>query len=202
MAGVALYLAFQILFPLRHFLYPGNVNWTEEGHRFSWHMKLRDKQSDTRFFVTDQHNTWEVPASDYLTRRQLKQMSTCPDMITQFAHYLSETLQAAGQGKLKVRVWVMTSLNGRDPQLLIDPTVDVAALSPDLTPANRILPLVLPPYSDGVNVVLMTTQTEPGFLMMNVSQQSLPLSPLRLGEDANMTAGTDWGWLCLRPRVV
>src|SRR6185436_43885 len=35
---LAAYLAVQILFPLRHYLYPGNVSWTEEGHNFSWHM--------------------------------------------------------------------------------------------------------------------------------------------------------------------
>lgn len=38
------WVAFQCLMPFRHWLYPGNVSWTEEGHRFSWHMKLRDKQ--------------------------------------------------------------------------------------------------------------------------------------------------------------
>ncbi|MDX5442717.1 MAG: HTTM domain-containing protein, partial [Hymenobacteraceae bacterium] len=38
-----LYAATQILVPLRHFLYPGNVNWTEEGHKFAWHMMLRSK---------------------------------------------------------------------------------------------------------------------------------------------------------------
>ena len=32
---VGLYLALQILIPLRHWLYPGEVSWTEEGHRFS-----------------------------------------------------------------------------------------------------------------------------------------------------------------------
>ena len=25
---------------------PGEVHWTEEGHRFAWHMKLRDKETD------------------------------------------------------------------------------------------------------------------------------------------------------------
>ena len=39
------WLALQLLIPLRHFAIPGDVNWTEEGHRFSWHMKLRDKYS-------------------------------------------------------------------------------------------------------------------------------------------------------------
>ncbi|MCI0746752.1 MAG: HTTM domain-containing protein [Verrucomicrobia subdivision 3 bacterium] len=40
---ISAYLAIQLLVPLRHLLYPGSVHWTEEGHRFSWHMKLRDK---------------------------------------------------------------------------------------------------------------------------------------------------------------
>ena len=43
-AGLALlhlYVLAQLLVPLRHWLYPGTVSWTEEGHRFSWHMKLR-----------------------------------------------------------------------------------------------------------------------------------------------------------------
>lgn len=33
----------QILYPLRHHLYPGDVTWNELGHRYSWRMKLRDK---------------------------------------------------------------------------------------------------------------------------------------------------------------
>src|SRR6185503_7615623 len=45
-ALLAAYLAVQILFPLRHYLYPGNVSWTEEGHNVSWHMKLRTKVGD------------------------------------------------------------------------------------------------------------------------------------------------------------
>ena len=40
---VACWMTVQIAMPLRHLLIPGNVNWTEEGHRFSWRMKLRTK---------------------------------------------------------------------------------------------------------------------------------------------------------------
>ena len=46
---VGSYVALQLLLPLRHFLYPGNVSWTEEGHNFSWHMKLRSKQARVSF---------------------------------------------------------------------------------------------------------------------------------------------------------
>ncbi|MGH2570150.1 MAG: HTTM domain-containing protein [bacterium] len=51
-ALVAVYLVVQVLVPLRHFLYPGNVSWTEEGHCFSWHMMLRDKEGAAKFRVT------------------------------------------------------------------------------------------------------------------------------------------------------
>ncbi len=44
---LAVWVGVQCLFPLRHWLYPGNVSWTEEGHRFAWHMKLRDKSPHT-----------------------------------------------------------------------------------------------------------------------------------------------------------
>jgi hypothetical protein len=45
------WLAMQLLIPLRHHLYPGDVAWTEEGHRFSWRMKLRDKHGTTEIYL-------------------------------------------------------------------------------------------------------------------------------------------------------
>jgi hypothetical protein len=44
----------------------GNVNWTEEGHRFSWRMKLRDKVGEARFFVTAK-DTGDTRAADPAT---------------------------------------------------------------------------------------------------------------------------------------
>jgi hypothetical protein len=40
---LVIWLLLQASLPLRHWMIPGEVSWTEEGHRFSWHMKLRDK---------------------------------------------------------------------------------------------------------------------------------------------------------------
>eukprot|EP01108_Squamamoeba_japonica_P000146 TRINITY_DN1017_c0_g1_i2.p1 TRINITY_DN1017_c0_g1~~TRINITY_DN1017_c0_g1_i2.p1 ORF type:complete len:454 (-),score=112.76 TRINITY_DN1017_c0_g1_i2:644-2005(-) len=42
----------QVSFPLRHHFYPGDVVWTEEGHRYSWRMKLRDKSGMLRYYIT------------------------------------------------------------------------------------------------------------------------------------------------------
>ncbi len=51
--ALAAWVGIQLLLPLRHFAYPGNVDWTEEGTRFSWRMKLRDKQGPVRFTAID-----------------------------------------------------------------------------------------------------------------------------------------------------
>jgi hypothetical protein len=139
---LAVYFAWQLLFPLRHWLYPGNVNWTEEGHLYSWHMKLRDKRSDAIFIVTDRASgtTWELDSGGFLTRRQVSKMASRPDMILQFAHWLAELLESDG-GAVEVRARVHASLNGRRPQLLIDPETNLAAERRDWRPARWILPL-------------------------------------------------------------
>ena len=61
------YLLLQAIVPFRHLLYPGDVNWTEEGHRFSWHMMLREKPTAIRFVASDpvSEKAWEVDARDY-----------------------------------------------------------------------------------------------------------------------------------------
>lgn len=45
-ALLAVFVAIQIGMPLRHHLDPGDVAWTEEGHRYSWRMKLRSKSGN------------------------------------------------------------------------------------------------------------------------------------------------------------
>ncbi len=61
-SALALWMSVQVLVPLRHFLYPGDVNWTEEGHRFSWRMKLRSKEGWARFIAHDPESgrTWTI----------------------------------------------------------------------------------------------------------------------------------------------
>ncbi|MBZ0283002.1 MAG: HTTM domain-containing protein [Anaerolineae bacterium] len=146
MAALGIYFAVQIFLPLRHFLYPGDVNWTEQGHRFSWHMKLRDKESSVRFFITDPvtGTSWEAEPERYLTERQLDEMSSRPDMILQFAHYLAALMLEDDYERVEVRTLAVASLNGRKPQLLIDPQVDLAAQPRLLGISDWIMPLIEP----------------------------------------------------------
>lgn len=146
LAFIHLYLLAQLLIPLRHLLYPGDVSWTEEGHRFAWHMKLRDKEGVVRIHVTDPytHQTWEIsPAAD-LSERQIEEMSTRPDMVVQYVHSLAEWLSAGGRARPIIRVDQQVSLNGRPYQPLIDPMVNLAEVQPTLAPASWLLPLTVP----------------------------------------------------------
>jgi hypothetical protein len=50
---MAAWLILQLGLPFRHFLIPGDANWTEEGHRFSWRMMLRSKVGVARLTLFD-----------------------------------------------------------------------------------------------------------------------------------------------------
>lgn len=144
-AALAVYMALQLLLPLRHFLYPGDVSWTEEGHQFSWHMKLRDKEATAVFTLNDPASgrTWTVDLRECRTR-QCDKMAGLPDMIIQFAHHLAEEKRREGYPAVEVRAEVLVSLNGRRPQLLIDPSVDLAKVRRSMWPARWIVPLTEP----------------------------------------------------------
>jgi vitamin K-dependent gamma-carboxylase len=146
LAGLALYFAIQILLPLRHWLYPGDVAWTDEGHRFSWRMKLRDKQGAAAFQITDPETgqSWTANLGRYLPRWQYNEMVERPDMLQQFAQYLGDQETQPGHARVQVRVDAEISLNGRRRQPMIDPSVDLGAIPRSLRPASWITDLTAP----------------------------------------------------------
>ena len=149
--ALAVYVGWQVLMPLRHHLYPGDVAWTEEGHKWSWRMKLRVRRT------ADQFGTWfEVDDGDgvpitvvypkrafpkeFLHGRQARELQCDPDLIIQFARYLREHYEAEGRtAPVTVRVRCSVSLNGHPPAVLIDPAVDMAAADWPLGPKPWVL---------------------------------------------------------------
>lgn len=146
LALLGIYLSLQLLIPFRHFLYPGNVSWTEEGHRFAWHMKLRSKKSNALFKVINSSNNEVqlVSPTDFLPRWQARKMATRPDMILQFSYFLAEEMGKANNDSVEVQAEVFASLNGRNYQRLISPNVDLSQQPQTLKPANWIMPLETP----------------------------------------------------------
>ncbi|MFQ5418279.1 MAG: HTTM domain-containing protein [Myxococcota bacterium] len=148
---VTIWVTFQVLIPLRHFLYPGNVSWTEEGHRFAWHMKLRGKDSQCGFFLHDPDTgaSWEVEAQAYLWKRQYREMCPRPQLLHQFAKHVAELGRQNGHPRVQVRSLAVVSLNGRKPLPLVDPNVDLAAEPYRwFTPAPWIMPYDTPRGQD------------------------------------------------------
>ena len=146
-SALTIYLALQVILPLRHHFYPGDVSWTEEGHTFAWRMKLRQKSSALRFKVTypdTRETVWVEPKEFFtlLTRVQSMALLHKPEMVRQLTHHLANKLQHPGGRRPEVRAWIATSLNGREHQLLVDPKVNLASKSPSLGHADWILPLV------------------------------------------------------------
>lgn len=143
---IFIWFSFQILFPLRHLLYPGVSTWTEEGHRFAWQMMLRDKKAKALFKITNSKNNKKriVRPEEVLPRHQARIIALWPDMILQFAQYLGEIGEKANLNGLEVNAWVCASLNGRQPQLLIDPKRDLTKVERNLKHADWILPLTQP----------------------------------------------------------
>lgn len=143
LAVLAAFLAANVLVPLRPLLYPGSVAWTEEGHRFSWRMKLRDKHCRTLFSVRDPvtGRKWPVRPQQLLSPFQVRRLAT-PDMVLQLAHKLVPAVRdKLGVADPEVRALMRCSLNGRPYALLIDPMRDLAKVKRDLRPADWILPL-------------------------------------------------------------
>ena len=129
LSAVGIYVAIQILVPIRHFFYHGGVEWWYAEHRFSWRMMLQNAASQFYFYVTDPNSgrTGRVDPVHRLPPWQARQLGSRPDMMVQFAKYLAENFQHFGPQQPRVEARVYVSIDGRKPQLLIDPNVDLAS---------------------------------------------------------------------------
>lgn len=138
--AVAVFVAVQILVPLRYLLYSGNVFWSEAGYRFSWRVMLMEKAGYATFFVRDGNGQEGVVVnSEFLNTHQEKQMSMQPDMVLQFAHYLSDYYRQHGMQRPRVRAEVWVTLNGQPSKMLVDPHVDLASESDGLHEYSWVL---------------------------------------------------------------
>jgi hypothetical protein len=137
-----LFVVFQLLFPWRYVVYPGNLFWTEQGYRFGWRVMLMEKAGTATFYVKDRQTGREgvVDNREFLNDHQEKQMAMQPDLIVQFAHFLARHYNANGVAKPSVRAEVYVTLNGRPSRLLIDPTLDLTTVQDGWAHKTWILP--------------------------------------------------------------
>jgi hypothetical protein len=143
---LVVYVVWQLATPMRHLIIPGNPSWTEEGHYFSWHMLLRGKVSAVRLLASDPQSgqAGAVDLRPYVTPFQLNRVSRDPRMIHELANLIAADFHSRGFDEVQVRTLALVSMNGRRPQLLIDPRVDLAHESLSWKKPEWIVPLSEP----------------------------------------------------------
>jgi HTTM domain/Vitamin K-dependent gamma-carboxylase, lumenal domain len=167
-ALLAAYCVFHLWWPLRHHLYAGDVNWTERGHYFSWRMMLRNKTAGVRYYLTDpaEDKTWHPDLRPYLNAEQAGKFTKDPEMILHLAQFLADEYRREKGRPLEVRALVLTSLNGRKPQLFLDPQVNLANEPRGFHSRPWIKPLTEP------------LRDEPWSLPLSQWEQHIDLPPL------------------------
>lgn len=118
------------------------MSWHEQGMRLSWRVMLREKTCSLHYEVHSPTlgRSWEVNPSSYLTMRQAHEISTQPDLVLQLAHTIGADYREKGLHQIEVRAIAKASLNGRAPQLIIDPNANLMEIEDSFAPANWILP--------------------------------------------------------------
>ncbi|WP_374221703.1 hypothetical protein [Hymenobacter sp. DG01] len=141
LAGLGLYVLVQVLLPLRYLLYPGSTHWTEQGHRFNWHLMLRTKSGSAIFRVRLPDGREEtVWPSSYLTRNQANKLAYSPDLLLQFAHLLAQDYRQRGLHPVAVYCDSWVSLNGHPARPLVSPSLNLLPLRRGLAPYPWIEP--------------------------------------------------------------
>lgn len=140
---IGVHFAVQLLMPLRHWLYPGQMCWTEQGFRFAWNVMLMEKDGSVDFRVVEPGTgrVFHASPSDYFTPYQTAMMSPQPDMVLEAAQIVAADFRARGVDRPRVYADGFASLNGRPLQRLIDPRVDLARESDGFSNKTWILPM-------------------------------------------------------------
>lgn len=119
------YLIIQLLLPLRHHFIEGDVLWTEEGHRLSWRMMLRERSGyiviRIKDLETDDESIYNYGKN--LTDKQAQNLATKPDFIWQYCQRIKENFK----GKpIAIYIDCKNSINRKEYKTLIDPKFDMA----------------------------------------------------------------------------
>lgn len=132
--SLILYVAFQILFPFRSFLYEGDVIWTKEGKLCSWHMMSGSSFIETKFELVETNkegleiNTETLLPKNFLTPKQTRTLGKWPFLVPQFAKFLKKEAELSGFKNVKIYGNIMVSRNKRPVVHLVRPDIDLATI--------------------------------------------------------------------------
>ena len=116
-------LFIQLILPIRHHFIKGDVLLTEEGHRLSWRMMLRQKSGYIQFKIVD-HDTKKTTPYFYnknLTYKQVNALTTKPDFIWQYCQRIKKEYEGKN---ISIFIDCKNTVNQKPYRTLIDPKQD------------------------------------------------------------------------------
>lgn len=127
---LVVWFAVQLFLPVRQAFFPNMVGWTGDGHRFSWRMRIYDRDAEGYFHVVSADGTqeWFVDPAHYLSDRQARSVLTRTDLIHDFAQFLEARMVSEGHEDAAVFAHIEKSLNGRPEQPFVDSTFDLTSI--------------------------------------------------------------------------
>lgn len=119
------WILFHFLFPFRHVLITDYVDWTGEGKRFSWRMKIAYKDFDMKFFVQENGKGTKYPINieKTLTPKQYTNLGYDPDLLPEIGRFLAQAARKKGLQNPIVTADFQVSMNGISKQYIIDPSL-------------------------------------------------------------------------------
>ncbi|WP_291114228.1 HTTM domain-containing protein [Flavobacterium sp. UBA6135] len=120
------FFSIQLLLPIRHWFIKGDVLWTEEGHRLSWRMMLRQRNGFITYRVVDKQTKeqWTYSLQDKASFKQFNMLNK-PDGIWQFAQRIKKEYQEQGKD-VSIFIDSRVSVNNKPYLMFVDPAVDFA----------------------------------------------------------------------------
>ena len=127
---LAVWFALQIALPQRQIFFPNLVGWTGDGHRFSWRMRIYDRDAEGIFTVVwpETGARLEIDPREVMSSRQAHAVLTRTDLIHDFARKIEARAREAGAVDVEVYARIEKSLNGRPAQPYVDPDVDLTSV--------------------------------------------------------------------------
>lgn len=124
------YILIQLILPLRHHLYEGNVDYTGEGQRFSWRMKSVYKDFEISIRLVDEERGIEanLDPRTVLSVKQYTNLGYYPELIIPLSENLRRSAIEKGVKDPKIYIDYKVGFMGLPLQYMVDPTIELASL--------------------------------------------------------------------------
>lgn len=130
-AVLVIYFVFQLLFPLRGYFLPNDMDWTTIGNRFSWRMKVDSRSIEKLEFImidTERNQSSPIEINRLINDMQILNISMDPRSAKDFASMLMIRAAAMNMQEIDVKAEIMVSYNGRQSQYFLSPDRDLTTV--------------------------------------------------------------------------